>query len=100
MMRITTNSTLFNYRYNLMNNTNLMNNAMTKVMTQRQFSSYATNPAAATRAFKIHSSLNAAQAQHANNQMVTSKFERRGAISRASWTISLMRWVGCRHWEA
>ena len=75
MMRITTNSTLFNYRYNLMNNTNLMNNAMTKVMTQRQFSSYATNPAAATRAFKIHSSLNAAQAQHANNQMVTSKFE-------------------------
>ena len=75
MMRITTNATLFNYRYNLMNNTNLMNNAMTKVMTQRQFSSYATNPAAATRAFKIHSSLNAAQAQYANNQTVTSKFE-------------------------
>lgn len=75
MMRITTNSTLFNYQYNLMNSTNLMNNAMTKVMTQRQFSSYATNPAAATRAFKIHSSLNAAQAQYANNQTVTSKFE-------------------------
>lgn len=75
MMRITTNATLFNYRYNLMNNTNLMNNAMTKVMTQRQFSTYATNPAAATRAFKIHSSLNAAQAQYANNQTVTSKFE-------------------------
>ena len=75
MMRITTNATLFNYRYNLMNNTNLMNNAMTKVMTQRQFNSYATNPAAATRAFKIHSSLNAAQAQYANNQTVTSKFE-------------------------
>lgn len=75
MMRITTNSMLYNYQYNRMNSTNLMNNAMTKVMTQRQFSSYATNPAAATRAFKIHSSLNAAQAQHANNQMVTSKFE-------------------------
>lgn len=75
MMRITTNATLFNYRYNLMNNTNLMNNAMTKVMTQRQFNSYATNPAAATRAFKIHSSLNAAQAQYANNRTVTSKFE-------------------------
>lgn len=75
MMRITTNATLFNYRYNLMNNTNLMNNAMTKVMTQRQFNSYATNPAAATRAFKIHSSLNAVQAQYANNQTVTSKFE-------------------------
>ena len=58
-----------------MNNTNLMNNAMNKVMTQRQFNSYATNPAAATRAFKIHSSLNAVQAQYANNQTVTSKFE-------------------------
>lgn len=75
MMRITTNSMLFNYQYNRMNSTNLMNNAMTKVMTQRQFSSYATNPAAATRAFKIHSSLNAAQAQYANNQTVKSKFE-------------------------
>lgn len=74
-MRITTNAMLYNYQNNLMNNTNLMNNAMTKVMTQRQFNSYATNPAAATRAFKIHSSLNAAQAQYANNQTVTSKFE-------------------------
>ena len=74
-MRITTNAMLYNYQNNLMNNTNLMNNAMTKVMTQRQFNSYATNPAAATRAFKVHSSLNAVQAQHSNNQMVTSKFE-------------------------
>lgn len=74
-MRITTNAMLYNYQNNLMNNTNLMNNAMNKVMTQRQFNSYATNPAAATRAFKIHSSLNAVQAQYANNQTVTSKFE-------------------------
>ena len=74
-MRITTNAMLYNYQNNLMNNTNLMNNAMNKVMTQRQFNSYATNPAAATRAFKIHSSLNAAQAQYDNNQTVTSKFE-------------------------
>lgn len=74
-MRITTNAMLYNYQNNLMNNTNLLNNAMTKVMTQRQFSSYSANPAAATRAFKIHSSLNAVQAQYANNQTVTSKFE-------------------------
>ena len=74
-MRITTNAMLYNYQNNLMNNTNLMNNAMNKVMTQRQFNSYATNPAAATRAFKIHSSLNAVQAQYANNQTVTSKFQ-------------------------
>lgn len=74
-MRITTNSMLHNYQNNLMNSTNLLNTAMTKVMTQRQFSSYATNPAAATQAFKIHSSLNSLQAQYDNNQTVTSKFE-------------------------
>lgn len=74
-MRITTNSMLHNYQSNLMNTTNRLNTAMTKVMTQRQFSSYATNPAAATQAFRIHSSLNSLQAQYDNNQSVTSKFE-------------------------
>ena len=38
MTRITTNGTLFNYRYNLMTTTNKLNKAMTKVMTQRNFS--------------------------------------------------------------
>lgn len=74
-MRITTNSMLHNYQTNLINTTNRLNTAMTKVMTQRQFSSYATNPAAATQAFRIHSSLNSLQAQYDNNQSVTSKFE-------------------------
>ena len=46
-----------------MKSTNSLNSAMTKLMTQRQFSSYASDPAAATRAFKIHSSLNATNAQ-------------------------------------
>lgn len=75
MVRITTNSTLFNYRYNLGKNTNSLNNAMMKVMTQRNFNSYSANPAAATRAFKVHSSLNAVNAQYANNQTVISKYE-------------------------
>ena len=75
MTRITTNGTLFNYRYNLTTTTNQLNKAMTQVMTQRSFSTYAENPAGATRAFKIHSSLNATRAQHDNNKTVTSKFE-------------------------
>ena len=64
MTRITTNGMLFNYRYNLMTTTNQLNKAMTQVMTQRSFSTYAENPAGATRAFKIHSSLNATRAQY------------------------------------
>ena len=75
MTRITTNGTLFNYRYNLMTTTNQLNKAMTQVMTQRSFNTYAENPAGATRAFKIHSSLNATRAQYDNNKTVTSKFE-------------------------
>ena len=75
MVRVTTNGTLFNYRYNLYKNTNSLNNAMMKVMTGRNFSTYASDPAAATRAFKIHSSLNSVNAQYANNQTVLSKYE-------------------------
>ena len=44
MIRITTNSSLRMYRSNLMKSTNSLNSAMTKLMTQRQFSSYASNP--------------------------------------------------------
>ena len=75
MVRVTTNSTLFNYRYNLYKNTNGLNNAMMKVMTGRNFNTYAADPAAATRAFKVHSSLNSINAQYSNNQTVLSKFE-------------------------
>ena len=75
MIRITTNSSLGMYRSNLMKSTNSLNSAMTKLMTQRQFSSYASDPAAATRAFKIHSSLNATNAQYSNNDTVLHKYE-------------------------
>lgn len=75
MVRITTNGMLFNYRNNLTNTTNSLNNAITKVMTQRNFNTYASDPAAATRAFRVHSSLNAVNAQYSNNKTVLSKFE-------------------------
>lgn len=74
MMRITTNGTLRMYKSNLMQTTGSLNSAMTKLMTRRNFNSYASSPAAATRAFKIHSSLNATRVQAANNETVKNKF--------------------------
>ena len=75
MIRITTNSSLGMYRSYLMKSTNSLNSAMTKLMTQRQFSSYASDTAEANRAFKIHSSLNATNAQYSNNDTVLHKYE-------------------------
>lgn len=74
-MRITTNASLYTYKYNLNKTTNSLNSAMNKLMTHRNFNSYSTNPAAATRAFKLHSSLNAVNTQYNNNEMVLNKFE-------------------------
>ena len=75
MMRVTTNGTLRMYKSNLMQTTGSLNSAMTKLMTQRNFNSYASSPAAATRAFKIHSSLNATRVQASNNETVKNKFD-------------------------
>lgn len=75
MLRITTNGSLQMYKSNLMKTTNGLNSAMMKIMTQRNFNSYATDPAAATRAFKIHSSLNATRVQATNNETVKNKFD-------------------------
>ncbi len=75
MVRITTNSSLMMYKSGLMKSTNKVNTAMTKLMTYRNFDSYAADPAAATRAFKVHSSLNAVQAQHSNTETIISKNE-------------------------
>ena len=75
MVRITTNGTLFNYRSSLMKNTNRLNDSMMKVMSGRNFSTYAADPAGATRAFRVHSSLNAVRTHADNNQTALSKFE-------------------------
>lgn len=73
MIRITTNSTLFTYQSNLMQSTNQLYSAMSKLMTQRNFNAFSADPAAATRAFKIHSSLNATRVQASNNETVVNK---------------------------
>lgn len=74
MMRVTTNSTLYTYQKNLLKTTNQLYAAMNTMMTGRNFDSYAADPASATRAFKIHSSLNATNTQYANNTTVLNKF--------------------------
>lgn len=52
-MRITTNSIVSNYKSSLMRSTQNMNTARDKVLTQRNFSSYAEDPSAAAQAFKL-----------------------------------------------
>lgn len=74
MMRITTNSTLYTYQKNLMKSTNYLYSAMKSLMTGRNFDSYSADPAAATRAFNIHSSLNSTNTQYSNNKTVLGKF--------------------------
>lgn len=74
MMRITTHSSLYTYQKNLLKSSNQLYSAMNQMMTKRNFDSYSADPAAATRAFKIHSSLNATNAQASNNTTVYNKF--------------------------
>lgn len=74
MLRVTTNSTLYTYRKNLLKSSNQLYSAMNAMMTGRNFDSYSADPAAATQAFKLHSSLNATNTQASNNQMVYNKF--------------------------
>lgn len=74
MMRVTTNSTLYTYQKNLLKSSNQLYSAMNSMMSGRNFDTYAADPAAATRAFKIHSSLNATNTQATNNQAVYNKF--------------------------
>ena len=74
MMRITTNTTLYTYQKNLMKSSNQLYSAMNSVITGRNFDTYAADPAAATRAFQIHSSLNATNTQASNNNAVLKMF--------------------------
>ena len=89
MMRVTTNTTLYTYQKNLLKSSNQLYSAMNSLMTGRNFDSYAADPAAATRAFKIHSSLNATNAQYSNNTTVLQQdFHRLGRgrrYARTSW---------------
>ncbi len=72
-MRITTNGSMYKYRSGLASATYQRDATMQKVMSQRNFDSYAQDPAAATRAFRVHSSLNATNTQHENTSTVIGK---------------------------
>ncbi len=73
--RITTNGTLRTYRSNLMNSRRTLNDSITKVQTHRAFSSYAEDPAAASKAFQLRRSMYRADSQITNNQAVIDSYE-------------------------
>ncbi len=75
MMRVTTRGTLYTYKSNLSGVTANLNSSIEQVLSGRNFSSFAEDPAGATRAFKIHSSANEINAQLSNIESATGKFQ-------------------------
>ena len=73
-MRVTTSMTMNTYRYNLMGSNVRVNDAMNKVMTKRNFNSYAEDPAAATHAWRIRRAFTKNNAYIANNSDTFSRF--------------------------
>ena len=73
-MRITTNMMMSTYRYNLMNSTNSVANSQNKVMTHRNFNSYAEDPAAATHAWRIRRSITETSTYYDNNSDTLARF--------------------------
>ena len=64
MIRATTGSVLKSYRSNLMNSFISMNKAQNTMLTQRNFNSYAEDPAGAAKAFKLRKSRMTVQSQY------------------------------------
>lgn len=75
MMRVTTNGSLMGYRSSLMKASNNMNSARTKVLTQRNFNSYAEDPAAATQAFQLRRAFSRNSDQLTTVKSLTKKFQ-------------------------
>ena len=73
-MRITTNMTMSTYRYNLMQSTNRWANAQNKVLTHRNFNSYAEDPAAATHVWRIRRSITETGTHYDNNNDTLARF--------------------------
>lgn len=73
-MRITTNMMMSTYRYNLMNSTNSVANSQNKVLTHRNFNSYAEDPAAATHAWRIRRSITETATHYDNNSDTLARF--------------------------
>ena len=75
MIRSTTNGTLKTYRYNLQRSSYTMNKARETVQTQRQFNSFAEDPAAAAKAFQLRRSLQRTDSQYNVGDSVKHKYE-------------------------
>lgn len=75
MVRITTNGVLRGYRSNLMRSSNNLNTARDKVLTQRNFNSFAEDPAAATQAFQLRRSASSVSDQYNNSNNLYKKYD-------------------------
>lgn len=75
MLRITTSGVMRTYKSNLMRSSNQLYDARNKVLTQRNFNSYAEDPAAATQAFKMRRIFSRTSDQLSNNTSLISRFE-------------------------
>ena len=73
--RITTNMQMRTYRYNLMNSTNYVDDSLNKVLTQRNFNSFAEAPAEAIKAWRMRRSLYQNADYSQNNSDVYKRFQ-------------------------
>ncbi|MEA4933401.1 MAG: flagellin [Lawsonibacter sp.] len=73
-LRVTTNGTLYAYKSNLMRSRTKLNSASEKVLTNRNFNSYAEDPASASQAFQLRRSLWNTTSQITNNNAVANKY--------------------------
>lgn len=73
--RITTNGLFRNYRSNLYKNNNTLSKAMTTVQTERNFNTYAEDPAAASKAWRLRRSFWRTNDQIDNSNYLISKYE-------------------------
>lgn len=72
--RITTNMMMNTYRHNLQGSNKKLSDSMDKVMTQRNFNSYAEDPTAATQAFRLRRDYCKTTSQLSNTDTVYNKF--------------------------
>lgn len=75
MIRPTTNGVLKSYRYNLQRSTHTLNKSINTVLTQRNFNTYADDPATAARCFQMRRSYQRTNSQYAVGQSVVRKYE-------------------------
>ena len=75
MIRATTNATMKAFRVNLNKSTLRLNSARNTVLTERNFNSYAENPAAAAESFQLRRSFMQVSAQLDVSESIARKFD-------------------------